>query len=528
MLDDNDKKLGPVEITERELAKLTNTICKYFIRNCINYQANNDKTMREIVETIGRESIVEKTVYRHTGLIRKDGKLRFLYHGGSIGISDNTEIETDLAPCNLEQYCFTDKEFDKDEALRTMYSLLGLADSKIMIPLMATVYLSPMYSLLEEADILINYVLSIIGKTGAFKSTIAALMLCHFGKFSITTFPLSFSRSTLAGIEKMAFPAKEICLVIDDYKPEKMQTDQEKIFEGILGLWGDRSPRIKMNAHGGLHKKYSPRGLAIITGERQPKFSPSRLARMITIHVQKGSIDEDKVKSIYYNKREQLAFGMKEYIKWIISNEQDIKDKARELQGVYSQKIADFKHPRIKQNIIVMLIGFTFWLDFMEENSIIDSTQKDELSCEAYYSLEEVGRNQENDVEDEDPIRIFFKTLSQLQIAGKVHLTDYKTGIATDLEEGTHIGYIDNETNQYYLIADTVYKEVEKACIGRFIVTPKQLQKSLADEGYIVTDRDNRKVLRRTDPKTKNKVEVLIIPKQKWNEAMLGNEETTS
>ena len=32
-----------------------NTICKYFIRNCINYQANNDKTMREIVETIGRE-----------------------------------------------------------------------------------------------------------------------------------------------------------------------------------------------------------------------------------------------------------------------------------------------------------------------------------------------------------------------------------------------------------------------------------------------------------------------------------------
>ena len=36
----------------------------------------------------------------------------------------------------------------------------------------------------------------------------------------------------------------------------------------------------------------------------------------------------------------------------------------------------------------------------------------------------------------------------------------------------------------------------------------------------LLKDKDNRKVIRKTDPKTKNKVEVLIVPKQKWNEAM--------
>ena len=306
-----------------------------------------------------------------------------------------------------------------------------------------------------------------------------------------------------------------------------METDQERIMESILGLWGDRNNRIKMNSKGGLHQKYAPRGLGVVTGERPPKFSQSRLARAITIYTQEGSINFAKLKEIN-EKKEQLAFVMKEFIKWVISNEQDIRNKAKQLQSKYSARTESLElHPRIKQNICVMMIGFIFWLDFMLENQIIDSTTKDKLQEEAYQVLEEVGRNQQSDVEDEDPVKVFFKTIGQLQVAGKVYLTDYKTGMATDLEAGTHIGYIDNETNQYYLIADTVYKEVEKACIGRFIVTPKQLQKSLADEGYIVTDRDNRKVLRRTDPKTKNKVEVLIIPKQKWNEAM-GYEPDTS
>ena len=520
LLDDNDKKLGPVEITEKELQQLSKTLTNRFIGQVVNYSSNSDKKMREVVEIIGRKSVIAETVYNNTGFIRNDkGQLIYLYQGGYIGANDTeTEIKTDLKPYNLEQYCFTDKEFDKKEALNTVYSLLELADLKIMAPLISIIYLSPLFSLLQEEGILIDFVLLLIGKTGTFKSTISALLLSHFGNFELDTLPLSF-RATFAGIEKVAYAANSCPVIIDDYKPEKMETDQEKIMEGILGLWGDRSKRIKMNAHGGLHRQYTPRGLAIVTGERAPRFSQGRLARALTIYTEKGSINPEKLDEIH-SKKEQLAFAMKEYIKWIITNEDIIKSKAKDLQEIYKGKITKFQHPRIRQNLVVTLIGFTMWLDFMLDNSIIDSTAKDELIERASKVIEEIGRNQESDVDDEDPVKIFFKTIGQLQIADKVYMSDYKTGTALETATGTHIGYLDNENNQIYLIADIVYKEVEKACVGRFIATPKQLYKSLADEGYIVTNGENRKVTRRTDPKTKNKVEVLTIPVAEWNKAM--------
>lgn len=523
VLDDNDKKLGPIEITDKELSKLTNTLNNRFIGQVINFEANSDKKMREVVEIIGRESVETINTYTHTGFIEDNGNKYFLYQDGNIGIEKNTQIKTDLTDYNIQQYSFTEKEFDLKTALETEYSLLTLADNEIMIPLIATVFLSPMFSILQNAGIFMNYVLMVVGKTGTYKSTISALMLSHFGNFEVDTLPLSF-RATFAGIEKVAFAAKDVLLVIDDYKPEALETAQEKTMEAILGLWGDRNQRIKMNSTGGLHRKYAPRGLAIVTGERLPHFSQSRLARAITIYTKEGSINFYKLKEIH-EKKEQLSFVMKEFIKWVILKEQYIVDKALQLQKQYSLKSEQLHlHARIKQNITVLMIGFTFWLDFLFENKIINSNTKENLQETAYQVLKEVGENQQSDVEDENPVTVFFKTISQLQIAGKVYLEDYKTGKAIDIANGTHIGYVDNENNQYYLIADTVYKEVEKNCIGRFIVTPKQLQKSLADEGYIVTDKENRKVLRRTDPITKNKVEVLIMPKQKWNEAMHGNE----
>lgn len=525
VLDDNDKKLGPCKITENELAKLTSTICSKFIGQIINYEANSDKKMREVVEAIGRESVEVKTVYTHTGFIEQNGKKVFLYHGGNIGADGNNEIETDLTENNLKQYCFTDKEFELTEALKTEYSLLELGDINVIIPLIAITFLSPLFSMLQEEGILINYVLLLVGKTGTYKSASAALMLSHFGDFEINTFPLNF-RGTFCGIEKASFFTKDVLSVVDDYKPEKMETEQEKIMEGILGLWGDRNSRVKLNSKGELHQKYAPQGLGMVTAERQPKFSQSRLARAMTIYTQEGSINFGKLKEIHA-KKEHLAFTMKHYIKWIITNEEDIRKTAKELQNIYSLKTENLKvHPRIKQNIIVMMIGFTMWLDFLLENKIIDSQKKKQLQDEAYSILEEVGINQESDVEDEDPAKDFFKTIGQLQIANKVYFADYKTGRpVNDISFGTQIGYIDSENNQYYLIADTTYKEIEKACIGKFTATPKQLWKSLLDEGYLVTDKDNRKVVRRTDPTTKNKVEVIIIPKSKWIEAM-GNEET--
>ena len=58
--------------------------------------------------------------------------------GGVIG--DVKDIEVDLSEDKLQQYCFTDKEFDIKEALYTSYSILELASEKITIPKFEGVY----------------------------------------------------------------------------------------------------------------------------------------------------------------------------------------------------------------------------------------------------------------------------------------------------------------------------------------------------------------------------------------------------
>ena len=66
-------------------------------------------------------------------------------------------------------------------------------------------------------------------------------------------------------------------------------------------VW-DRNSRVKLNSKGELHQKYAPQGLGMVTAERQPKFSQSRLARAMTIYTQEGSINFGKLKEIHAKK----------------------------------------------------------------------------------------------------------------------------------------------------------------------------------------------------------------------------------
>ena len=153
VLDEQDKKLGPIEITGKELTKLTSTLNNRFIGEVINYEANSDKRMREVVEIIGRKSVEEINTYTHTGFIEVNGNKHFLYQGGNIGLDEGIELRTDLTDYNIRQYSFTDKEFDLRTALETEHSLLELAELKIIVPLIATTFLSPLFSILQEEGI---------------------------------------------------------------------------------------------------------------------------------------------------------------------------------------------------------------------------------------------------------------------------------------------------------------------------------------------------------------------------------------
>ena len=232
------EELPEVTLKKQELENFSfvlNTSWK--IKAIISAGGNKDR-VREISQIVSRDSIKYTTVYSYTGFVNRNNELVYLYHNGFIGKGDN--IKVDLKSDKLHQYCLTDKTFDLKQSLNTSFSILDVANKSITMPLIATIYLAPLTTILREVNILADYILWIEGKTGTRKSSLAAIALSHYGNFTRSTFPVSF-RDTLNSIEKKSFIVKDSLFCVDDYCPETIGNSKTSVAERLLATYGDRT-----------------------------------------------------------------------------------------------------------------------------------------------------------------------------------------------------------------------------------------------------------------------------------------------
>ncbi|MGM9601660.1 MAG: hypothetical protein ACI3W5_08810, partial [Faecousia sp.] len=123
------------------------------------------------------------TVFSATGWKKIKGEWHFL-------LPDNEEYSVEL-PGKMHGYGMEHKYDPLD--IQTAASLLWqpLAPEEIILPLLAFTFLSPLNHFLKAAGCEPKFVLFLVGKTGSRKSTLAALMLSFFGKFTASELPLS-------------------------------------------------------------------------------------------------------------------------------------------------------------------------------------------------------------------------------------------------------------------------------------------------------------------------------------------------
>jgi Domain of unknown function (DUF927) len=112
------------------------------------------------------------------------------------------------------------------------------------------------------------------GETGAGKTALAALAQQHYGAgFSDRNLPGSWS-STANATEALAFTAKDMLLVIDDFCPNGTRGDiarYNKEADRIFRAQGNSSGRLRMRADSTLRNAKPPRGLILSTGEDIPR-----------------------------------------------------------------------------------------------------------------------------------------------------------------------------------------------------------------------------------------------------------------
>ena len=132
-------------------------------------------------------------------------------------------------------------------AVQAVLRLLDVAPDRVMIPLLAALHRSITGSLLP-----VLYSVFLAGPTGAMKSSLADLIQCFWGLAFLLQRPENWT-STANRIEKMTFEAKDMVLLIDDFKPgitarqrSEMREKAHRIFQNA----GNRVGRGRDTASG--------------------------------------------------------------------------------------------------------------------------------------------------------------------------------------------------------------------------------------------------------------------------------------
>ena len=479
--------LPEIEIPAAELAGF-NWLAQRWGMDCILEVGKTVKDcVRHAIQTTAAGA-EKKTVYTVTGWKNINGKWMYLMPG-------DVEITVNL-PDKMSGYGMERKCDPLD--IQTAASLLwqSVAPEEIMLPLLSFTFLSPLNHFLKAAGCEPKFVLFLAGKTGSRKSTLAALMLSFFGKFTASELPLSF-RDTSNSILHNVFSLKDVLTVIDDLHPSSRQEEQRMngTAQAVMRAYGDRTGKGRLRADSTPMESRPPQGNAIITAEFAPDIGESGTARYFPLELKEKDVDLETLTAF----QEVAADGtlqrcMYAYTEWIresflFSGEAEQKF-IRFLNSRFLFYRDSFRsngircHGRVPETVAHLQIGMEFLLRFLCECGGFAEDWCNEIAERFQKILFSLAAKQAENIEQDKPTHVFIRKLFSLLESNQAHLLNRND--AGELGFGTCIGYQDDEF--LYLYNEVAHKLVRKFCEEQgenFSLSSKSLLKAMAEEGLI-------------------------------------------
>lgn len=283
-------------------------------------------------------------------------------------------------------------------AVRATLGMLDLAPEPITFPLVAGIYRAA----LAEVD----FSLFLTGRTGVFKTALAALAQQHFGaRICPGALPGNFS-STGNALELLAFHAKDALFVVDDLAPAgrtrdcKLQAVAERLFRAA----GNGQGRSRMGGDGCLQPQRAPRGLVLGTGEEIPAGQSIR-ARMLILEVAPGDVRIDVLTACQHAASAGLfATTMGGFVRWIAGDYEMIQARLRERAAeLRAQLQTGASHVRTPGIIGELQAGFEVFTSFAVDAGAITATQRDDLVARCWQALRRVALQQGAYLQAADP-----------------------------------------------------------------------------------------------------------------------------
>lgn len=482
------QEISPVEIPAGELEKMA-WIANNLDASCdLCVVSQVEKHVRCAIKTTARYAD-KRYIFSHTGWKKLGGEWHYLLPG------DET-YQVELAG-KQRNYCGIDRftKEDAEELVRLLHS--GIMPDEVLLPCIATVFLSPLNEFLRQIGHEPKFLLTLIGRTGSMKSTVAALMLSFFGNFSATDLPMSF-RDTANSIVHNAFALKDVLTCVDDYHPTARSdaSQMKATMQTLARGYGDRAARNRLSSDITLRQPRPPRGNVIVTAEFAPDIGESGTARLFCIEMKPGGIDlpllteaQDKALEGRYTacmrgytdmvKRFADKGGICEILKSEFqTNRSKWRDRLRENEITF--------HDRLPDTLACLEIGFSYMMMFLSTESVMSEEAVNALYQRFENVLLHLAAKQCESVEQDRPTHIFLRKLYSLLECGQVCLVP--AAGRSEILPKNYIGYEDETYD--YLLLDAAHKAVKRLCGEQdegFAISAKSLAKALADEGLIGT-----------------------------------------
>lgn len=456
--------------------------------------------------------VPERRVLAHLGWREVDRQYVYLHAGGGIG-ADGPVAGLDVrAPDRLAHFVLPAPPVGDERvlAVRASLRLLRLAPLRITVPALAAVY----RAVLGTADSSVHFA----GGTGRFKSELAALQQQHYGAgMDRLNLPANWS-STPNTLEALAFAAKDVLLVVDDFAPTGDRLTAQRLHaaaDRVLRAQGNASARQRMQQNGTLVPARPPRGLIISTGEDVPNGESVR-ARALIVEVGPNDIDPSTLTACQADAAAgRYAAALAGYVHWLAPQYASLRTGLRqEVATLRTQAPSGAGHRRTADVVASLALGWRYFLTYARAVGAI--TTDEEATCwrSGWAALQDAGAQQAQHQMATEPTRRFLELLVGALASGRAHVAGsdgqvpslpeawgwrlVKVGIG-DFQrgewqpQGTRIGWLADEALflepvASYGIAQRLARESEDG----LAVSRRTLHKRLHEQALLVTTEHER------------------------------------
>ncbi len=365
-------------------------------------------------------NIRQERVFTHMGWRKHGADWVYLHAGGALG-ADPTASEVQVrVPIALQEYRIAEPS-DPDpgvRAIRDSLRILDVAPDRITFPLLAGVYRAALGGA--------AFSLFLAGRSGVFKSTMAALCQQHFGaEMDAAHLPANFA-STANSVEMLAFLAKDALLVVDDFAPTGLPGDRELrgIAERIFRAAGNQQGRSRMSNGQTSASSQPPRALVLATGEEVPKGLSIR-SRLLIINVNPGEVDTVALTECQEAALQgQFSMAMGAFLIWMAGRYDSLRQRLRARAEELRQSFGGAAHRRLPSALAELESSLEIFLEFAEETNAVDTIEREALAQRGALALSEVLARQAKYHQAADPAQQFLSLLKTAIATGRAHVSD--------------------------------------------------------------------------------------------------------